>query len=316
MKTTSFTPSFFLARKDMLLKITTKTIIGRSAGDIVLEDDTLLSSSHCEINPRLLEIFIKDLNSTNGTFVNNQKIFPESEVRLNVGDSVKIGSFEYILYDNADEAKKVLPPRERRKNPRPENLYSPINLVNFFSASRPFQILYVSILVATIASVGLNMHVGSPLPQNLEFLGKYYTDNIVLSGAKLAFLVWFLSIAHAYLMVLWFNRNPLRMISALVLYLVAVFYIVDFKYGPLGGIKLYAQERHSLETMKPNDKAIIQLKVLTDHKKNLGDGFVKMKKVIHSELHDLIKEDHKKQMAKIDVEINKLDKILNKNLNK
>ena len=48
------------------------TIFGRQRGDVLL-DDSECSSTHCQILNINDEYFIFDMNSTNGTFVNNEK---------------------------------------------------------------------------------------------------------------------------------------------------------------------------------------------------------------------------------------------------
>ncbi|MFH0924908.1 MAG: FHA domain-containing protein [bacterium] len=48
-----------------------KTIIGRQKADIILNDDPEVSRQHCLIEFYEGSVVIRDLNSTNGTFVNN-----------------------------------------------------------------------------------------------------------------------------------------------------------------------------------------------------------------------------------------------------
>ncbi len=63
--------------------------IGRNTkADVVLEDEKA-SRLHCGIRLMDGEYFIKDLDSKNGTFVNEQRI--ESS-QLNAGDKIRVGS--------------------------------------------------------------------------------------------------------------------------------------------------------------------------------------------------------------------------------
>jgi pSer/pThr/pTyr-binding forkhead associated (FHA) protein len=65
--------------------------IGRSRqNDVALEDDEFASARHARIEPRLDGIWIHDLGSTNGTFVNGAQI--DRPRRLAPGDVVRIGS--------------------------------------------------------------------------------------------------------------------------------------------------------------------------------------------------------------------------------
>ena len=69
--------------------------IGRTAGDLILPDDTI-SRSHAKISLVQGRYFIEDLGSTNGTYVNNQKV---SQSPLNSGDVIRLGSIE-LLFQN------------------------------------------------------------------------------------------------------------------------------------------------------------------------------------------------------------------------
>ena len=63
------------------------TIIGRQKADIIIDDEEV-SASHCQIHEIEGEHFIFDMNSTNGTFVNNKKVI---KAKLAEGDSIQIG---------------------------------------------------------------------------------------------------------------------------------------------------------------------------------------------------------------------------------
>ncbi len=75
-----------------------KTTIGR------LEDNTFqiaepsVSSHHCEILQRGSDLVVKDLNSTNGTFIGNEKV---SESVLKSGQILRLGQIEMRLETDA-----------------------------------------------------------------------------------------------------------------------------------------------------------------------------------------------------------------------
>ncbi len=75
-----------------------KTTIGR------LEDNTFqiaepsVSSHHCEILLRSGEVLIRDLNSTNGTFINGEKV---TEGVLKPGQTLRLGQIEMRLETGA-----------------------------------------------------------------------------------------------------------------------------------------------------------------------------------------------------------------------
>lgn len=80
-----------------MLQLGSKTIlIGRKSADIVLEDSKV-STKHAEILPIENGYLIRDLGSTNGTFVNRRKI---AEVELVDQDVIEIGSSTLCYFRN------------------------------------------------------------------------------------------------------------------------------------------------------------------------------------------------------------------------
>jgi hypothetical protein len=64
--------------------------LGRSSACVVpLEHDTFASTVHARVFPRNGELWIEDLGSTNGTFLNDRRL--GAPVRLKRGDRVKVG---------------------------------------------------------------------------------------------------------------------------------------------------------------------------------------------------------------------------------
>ncbi|RLE16800.1 MAG: hypothetical protein DRJ08_04920 [Acidobacteria bacterium] len=68
-------------------------IIGRSECDVVL-DDPECSRKHAELTVKANGVYLKDLNSTNGTFMDGIRI---NEVKLNDKDEFAIGSVTIML---------------------------------------------------------------------------------------------------------------------------------------------------------------------------------------------------------------------------
>lgn len=67
-----------------------ETSLGRSPGcGIALPDDTFVSQVHARVFRRDGRVWIEDLGSTNGTYVNDARIGPP--VSLEVGDRVQLG---------------------------------------------------------------------------------------------------------------------------------------------------------------------------------------------------------------------------------
>ena len=71
-----------------------RTTVGRVEDNTFHIPDASVSSHHCEVHLRGNEIFIRDLNSTNGTFINDAKV---TESILKPGQILKLGQVELKL---------------------------------------------------------------------------------------------------------------------------------------------------------------------------------------------------------------------------
>jgi pSer/pThr/pTyr-binding forkhead associated (FHA) protein len=72
-----------------------RTTIGRVEDNTFPIPQPSVSSHHCEIYLRGNDVVVKDLNSTNGTFINNQQITTESV--LKPGQILRLGQVEMKL---------------------------------------------------------------------------------------------------------------------------------------------------------------------------------------------------------------------------
>ena len=73
----------------------TPLTIGRTPDNQLVVNDPKASSHHAEIRPDGQGYSITDLGSTNGTFVNGQRLIPHMARQLNNGDAVRIGDAQY-----------------------------------------------------------------------------------------------------------------------------------------------------------------------------------------------------------------------------
>lgn len=64
--------------------------LGRKEGNSIVLTDKFVSSNHARIYVKDSIIILEDLNSTNGTFVNDQRV--TGKIRLGVNDSIRLGS--------------------------------------------------------------------------------------------------------------------------------------------------------------------------------------------------------------------------------
>jgi pSer/pThr/pTyr-binding forkhead associated (FHA) protein len=68
----------------------TPVTVGRAAeNDLVLDDDEFASVKHARIEPRRDGVWLQDLQSTNGTFVNGTKV--NRPLKLSPGDVIRVG---------------------------------------------------------------------------------------------------------------------------------------------------------------------------------------------------------------------------------
>ncbi len=67
--------------------------MGRADGADIPVDDPFASSVHARIFPRGQFMYIEDMGSTNGTYLNGRRL--RAAERLKMGDTVRIGETEY-----------------------------------------------------------------------------------------------------------------------------------------------------------------------------------------------------------------------------
>jgi FHA domain len=72
----------------------TPVTIGRSAdNDLAIQADEFASSHHARVEPRRDGVWIEDVGSTNGTFVNGAKL--SRPRRLDPGDIIRVGETDF-----------------------------------------------------------------------------------------------------------------------------------------------------------------------------------------------------------------------------
>jgi hypothetical protein len=68
--------------------------IGRAPGNSIEIPESSISGNHCEIIVEERGVFVRDLQSTNGTFINEQ---PVSEAWLEAGQTLQLGNLRFTL---------------------------------------------------------------------------------------------------------------------------------------------------------------------------------------------------------------------------
>jgi pSer/pThr/pTyr-binding forkhead associated (FHA) protein len=83
-------------RTGSTVTVTGATVAGRNVGcDIRLDGDDFASSRHAQLEPGGEGVWVEDLGSTNGTFVNGERLTARTLARP--GDVVRIGGTELRL---------------------------------------------------------------------------------------------------------------------------------------------------------------------------------------------------------------------------
>lgn len=91
-------------RTEDIVEVADKVTLGRDALETIRITDKGVSRQHAEIFKVGEMVFIRDLNSTNGTFVNQKKVL---EGELRDGDKIEIGETVLIFEGHISELEKL-----------------------------------------------------------------------------------------------------------------------------------------------------------------------------------------------------------------
>ncbi len=89
---------FSLCEKEDIVINKYPFIIGKAAGkaDEVITDNSV-SRMHVRIDLKADEFIIEDLNSKNGTFLNDNRLAPYEKTNITIGDKITIASFDFVF---------------------------------------------------------------------------------------------------------------------------------------------------------------------------------------------------------------------------
>ena len=79
------------------IQLVAKITLGREIDNDIVIDNKLASRHHCVIQKIQEQYFLKDEDSTNGTFLNGRRLPPEKWVKLNIGDKISVGSASLVI---------------------------------------------------------------------------------------------------------------------------------------------------------------------------------------------------------------------------
>lgn len=102
------------------------SIIGRLAGSRLLLESEQVSRKHVQLACTLTDVQVTDLNSSNGTFLNGQKLTPGLPYTLSPGDTLKIGPFTLTLEQVAVQEEPAVHEEPAAVTPEPEVLKEPV----------------------------------------------------------------------------------------------------------------------------------------------------------------------------------------------
>ena len=91
-----------------------KTTIGRDPDSTLAIDDNSISQHHCEIVSRNGEVVVKDLGSTNGTFVDGERIV---ETTLRPSQRLRVGDVEFLVQNREAVKDLALPAKASPATP-------------------------------------------------------------------------------------------------------------------------------------------------------------------------------------------------------
>lgn len=84
-------------------------LVGRDTQCHLRPASPMISKRHCAVLQREGKVFVRDFDSTNGTFVNNEQI--KGEIELNNGDQLKIGPLSFtVLIEASTPVNRPTPP--------------------------------------------------------------------------------------------------------------------------------------------------------------------------------------------------------------
>lgn len=90
-------PASYLIFNKKKVELVAKITIGRDTDNDVVVDNKLASRHHALIQKIKDAYFIKDMGSTNGTFINGTTIPSDKYVKLRPGDKITIGNMNLVI---------------------------------------------------------------------------------------------------------------------------------------------------------------------------------------------------------------------------
>ena len=74
------------------IQMHSRLTIGRAKENDFVIDDSMVSRFHLEVQQIRGSYFVKDRGSSNGTYLNGKLISPDKYIKINSGDSIRLGN--------------------------------------------------------------------------------------------------------------------------------------------------------------------------------------------------------------------------------
>ncbi len=129
-----------------------------------LPDADVVSRIHAQIQIHVNNYFIEDLESSNGTFVNNIKLEPRRSYQINLGDKIDLGQGEkvtFIFQNKIQQQQNVFTPLNPTQIQTPIDAQSRQNPVNRTTKAVGFILIVVGTIIL-IANIRVGIFFGIP----------------------------------------------------------------------------------------------------------------------------------------------------------
>lgn len=161
-----------------------RTSVGRRPYNDIVIDNLAVSGEHAVLQMSGNEVYLEDLNSTNGTYVNGKAV---KKQRLKTNDSVEIGKYKIKFFDDGAAAVPLRAPASdtyayvpaAAADPGPA-LQAAIKVLSGAAAGREVALVKV---VTTIGKPGVAVAAITKRPQGFVVAHVDGTGKLTLNGA-------------------------------------------------------------------------------------------------------------------------------------
>jgi pSer/pThr/pTyr-binding forkhead associated (FHA) protein len=319
--TKSFVNSVYLINRSTQesFQIHDEMTIGRIGNDVNFENTTSVSKKHCKLKVSGLNVFIEDLDSTNGTLVNNVKI---KSKQLAFNDEIRIGNIVLIFSNQpiiknhiSNISKDEFTSVEVKNSERPKRfnelihvLVAPLNLKKLDGPLAIYIILWLFVFIEENATFKMF--------SNHQLL---FNENILLIKKILVTLIWgylpavFLVAMYREWIVLFIKNFIVKFILSGTLILFSIILSLIFMLITLNSIGIldqssYNKTQYYCSIEKNIDRCLVRLGYKDSYKKFYFEipefkGLIKDAKLLLNEKIAKIKlEEHLKEDVKQEID--------------